>query len=70
MRKQTRRNEVTHSRSPTSEATEPEFEVGLSESSTEVLFSEMSIFEMGILKVRLLASSRCGPKKLLGGWIA
>lgn len=58
---------MTPSRSPTSEATEPEFSVYLSESNTKALVSEMSVFQMGVLKVRLLASSRCGPEKLIGG---
>ena len=43
---ETLRNEVTPSRSPTLEATEPEFSVYLSESNTKALVSEMSVFQM------------------------
>lgn len=58
---------MTPPRSPTSEAAELEFSVGLSESNSKALIDEMSIFQMGVLKVRLLVSSRCGPEKLSGG---
>lgn len=37
----------------------------MSESSTKVLFTEMGIFEMAVLKVGLLTYSKCDQKSCL-----